>query len=675
MNGSSWLDHNFDNYQVVEQSAVAVVQRGILNFTGAVTVTDNPANGSTDVAITGASVPTGTGFWHITSGGSDVAAKLVANADVSTTAAIDVSKLAAGGNGEFLQVVGGVPTWDTAPVTGITDLTGDVTATGPGSAVATVAKIHGASVPVAGALTTGNVLQVSGASALSYGPINLAGGANYVTGTLPTGNQAAQAIGGDGTGTTAALVIVKLTGTAGVVNTPNSNWALTSLQAGVGKIIETSAGVANFGDASGTTTAQLLANTAVYMHGGATWQLSAPTGYVDATTVNFRDTGGSTGTVANFFGPIKLNADSGTFPSIGQVRFKNYASETAVIAYRHAGGDGEVMTLDGANQIIRLGHDAATVGSALRLFGYYGLLLSSSGIGMTVSTPATADSIKWQSTGNIRNMTLTVAGSGGDSLLRFGDLVTATLKHDAATSDVATKTTTIEAQEAYASATGTNQRGGNLALLSGANKSGYTSTIPGVQIGQKGSVFASGGTMRVAKDFSLWARDSTNATDLEILAMNGDDVGFGNVSGGAAWFWCHTSGALESATASVQRIQADNGIGINGPVGGVGVAGVYVGTSTFQWSSTSIDVTAGNVTASAAQAASVIIKVTGTPGGVNTVILPDVQDSFYIVVNATGSGANVRFAKVAGGGVSVAVNKTQLIRHDGSDYVLVTTAA
>jgi len=652
MNGSSWLDHNFDNYQVVEQSAVAVAQRGILNFTGAVTVTDNPANGSTDVAITGASVPTGTGFWHITSGGSDVAAKLVANADVSTTAAIDVSKLASGSNGDFLQVVGGVPTWDTAPVTGITDLTGDVTATGPGSAVATVAKIHGASVPVAGALTTGHVLQVSGASALSYGPIDLAGGANYVTGTLPTGNQAAQAIGGDGTGTTAALVIVKLTGTAGVVNTPNSNWSLTSLQAGVGKIIETSAGVANFGDASGTTTAQLLANTAVYMHGGATWQLSAPTGYVDATTVNFRDTGGSTGVTVNFYGPIKLAASAGTFPSSGQIRVK--ASSEIVVGNVSGVDDRGLIGWDsGAGLMVGCKSDFSAQVSTLTLSAI-------NAVGM-YSQPYGGTMWYW------------LPGTYTHQMYYIG--AAPTIEHRQQGGDAATFATTFAAQDASSTATGTNQRGGNLALLSGANKSGYTSTIPGVQIGQKGSVFASGGTMRVAKDFSLWARDSTNATDLEILAMNGDDVGFGNVSGGAAWFWCHTSGALESATASVQRIQADNGIGINGPVGGVGVAGVYVGTSTFQWSSTSIDVTAGNVTASAAQAASVIIKVTGTPGGVNTVILPDVQDSFYIVVNATGSGANVRFAKVAGGGVSVAVNKTQLIRHDGSDYVLVTTAA
>jgi hypothetical protein len=44
---------------------------------------------------------------------------------------------------------------------GITQLTGDVTAgPGSGSVAAVVVKVHGATVPAAGGLTTGNVLQV-----------------------------------------------------------------------------------------------------------------------------------------------------------------------------------------------------------------------------------------------------------------------------------------------------------------------------------------------------------------------------------------------------------------------------------------------------------------------------------------------------------------------------------
>lgn len=54
----------------------------------------------------------------------------------------------------------------------------------------TVLKIHGTMVPPGGGLVTGNVLQVSGAAAAIWAAINLAGGANFVTGALPIANVA-----------------------------------------------------------------------------------------------------------------------------------------------------------------------------------------------------------------------------------------------------------------------------------------------------------------------------------------------------------------------------------------------------------------------------------------------------------------------------------------------------
>jgi hypothetical protein len=114
-------------------------------------------------------------------------------------------------------------------------MTGDVTGTTSSN---TVSKINGTTVPAGGSLTAGNVLQVSGASALAYGPMNLAGGSNYFTGLLPTGNQASQSIGGDGSGTTAALTVTGLRGSAlpslasGYLNYTGSAWALTMLTVG-----------------------------------------------------------------------------------------------------------------------------------------------------------------------------------------------------------------------------------------------------------------------------------------------------------------------------------------------------------------------------------------------------------------------------------------------------------
>lgn len=101
---------------------------------------------------------------------------------------------------------------------GIIQLAGDIA----GSATSvTVAKVNGATVPAAGALTTGNGLYVSGAGALSYGPLDLSGGANYVTGTLPnanltdstTGTKGILQLAGDLAGSATSVTVAKVNGT------------------------------------------------------------------------------------------------------------------------------------------------------------------------------------------------------------------------------------------------------------------------------------------------------------------------------------------------------------------------------------------------------------------------------------------------------------------------------
>ena len=94
---------------------------------------------------------------------------------------------------------------------------------------AVVIDINGATVPIAGSLVTGNTLGVTGASALGYSALNLAGGTGYVTGTLPAGNQAAQAMSGAVGGTTAASTIV-LTANAGITGVlPTANQAAQTM--------------------------------------------------------------------------------------------------------------------------------------------------------------------------------------------------------------------------------------------------------------------------------------------------------------------------------------------------------------------------------------------------------------------------------------------------------------
>lgn len=134
-----------------------------------------------------------------TAGGSLTTGKVLR---VTGTSAIDYGAVDLANSA---AVTGTLPTANQASQA----LGGDLSGT---TASATVAKANGATIPAAGSLTTGNVPQVSGASALTYGPVNLAGGANYVTGSLPVGNQAAQTLGGDLSGTTASATVAKVNG-------------------------------------------------------------------------------------------------------------------------------------------------------------------------------------------------------------------------------------------------------------------------------------------------------------------------------------------------------------------------------------------------------------------------------------------------------------------------------
>lgn len=103
--------------------------------------------------------------------------------EVATAAATDIEALQSGSSIAAA----------TAGAKGIVQLAGDLAGTGGTAAAPRVSAVNSATVPAGGALTTGNVLQVSGASALSYGAVNLAGGSNYVTGVLPVANVATTA--------------------------------------------------------------------------------------------------------------------------------------------------------------------------------------------------------------------------------------------------------------------------------------------------------------------------------------------------------------------------------------------------------------------------------------------------------------------------------------------------
>ena len=250
-----------------------VQEQGINLIGGGISAVDNPTLNRTDVTISsgGGSSPAGTGVALVLSGafvgtaepvplgsslyvsgvlltangGTGLSASglagnvLTSNGTIwqssapapvnlagGVTSVINDLPVANGGTGlASVGTAGNVLTSDgsvwhsSAPaVTGITQLTGDVTAgAGTGSQVATVAAVHGATVPAAGALTVGNGLYVTGVSALGYSALNLAGGAGYVTGTLPVGNL--PSLAGDVTGALNASHVGTLAGPAGAGGT------------------------------------------------------------------------------------------------------------------------------------------------------------------------------------------------------------------------------------------------------------------------------------------------------------------------------------------------------------------------------------------------------------------------------------------------------------------------
>lgn len=147
---------------------------------------------------------------------------------------------------------------------------GDLTGTASSQ---TVAKVNG--ITISGTPAIGNSLHATSASAGSWSSLNLAGGANYVTGALPAANQASQTMLGDVTGTTAAAVVAKvngitITGTPAIGNsihatsTSAGSWSALNLAGGADYITgvlptANQASQTMLGDVTGTTASSVVA--------------------------------------------------------------------------------------------------------------------------------------------------------------------------------------------------------------------------------------------------------------------------------------------------------------------------------------------------------------------------------------------------------------------------------
>ena len=190
------------------------------NTTGAQSITVIGATG-TGVTITPGSTTfvscDGTNYLSpgaTASGGT--AANLFTNSGV-----VNVSNAAAPSTGQVLTATGATTAVWQSPAQFITALTGDVTASGSGSVPATVIRINGATVPAAGSLVAGTVLQVSGASALTYATIT---NTNVSNTAAIAGTKITPAFGTQNISTTGTLAAgnTTITGTASVSSTFSS---------------------------------------------------------------------------------------------------------------------------------------------------------------------------------------------------------------------------------------------------------------------------------------------------------------------------------------------------------------------------------------------------------------------------------------------------------------------
>jgi hypothetical protein len=341
-----------------------------------------------------------------------------------------------------------------------------------------VAKINGATVPAAGALTIGNVLQVTGVSAVGYAPVNLAGGANFVTGTLPLANIGPGSNGqvlttAGGVPVWATIVDANVSASAAIAVSklaPGSNGQVLSTSGGV--TVWAAGGVAPSGiSQGGATTGQAL------IWNGANWapgtnfsnQNLVTTGSISVSAIT--DTGLGLGVVHSSAG--------GAFTSSLVVNADVNAAAAIAVTKLATGVLGQVLQVqagpvNGWSTDFYVKPDAFSPYTDLYLGE--GITPSASNYSMS-GNGTTETAINVANAGGAINFYINnvlTAGITTSDIYFWPDVANPRLYQGVKQTNAATADLTIQSQQPFASATGANRNSGNLNLVTPAPVSGGT---------------------------------------------------------------------------------------------------------------------------------------------------------------------------------------------------------
>lgn len=454
---------------------------------------------------------------------------------------------------------------------------GDLSGTYPNPGVA---KLNGAIAPSGGGLTAGNVLKALDASNLTYGAINLAGGTNHVTGTLPNTNLPAATTGATGIlqltnnlgGTSTAPTVVSLTGASNVLNIAATGAAITWANG------TTTPSLIQADNTTASATGQNLTIRAQNATGttsnGGSLLLSPGSGTTSNGTIRFTDPAGNN---ALGISPVPSGATSLTFSAgVTAINFQQSATSTA---------NGALFQITAQNA------SSTFNGGAVGLSGGNGTGTGNGGaINLSVGTGVSAGSINFR-TGTTTFFTFLQPNPTGAVSGNFVSTVTGVSLLHATTASATGGNFTVQAQNAATT-------GGILNLTSGT---GTTAGALNLQVGAVTTLSCDSptqvtlGQLDVTKFGTVATTDTTVTTVVSFLTASNKNYS--------------VEGTLIGKTATGSLAVAKAIIGIKNVAGVVSAVGSLVNVVTFAASSdAALNTSAINVTTSGT---SIILTVAG----------------------------------------------------------------